>query len=111
MVGEFIYIAILYILTINISNTYNNPHMIHTEYIKVTLSIPKRIIDDLKDSTNNMSKYVSEAIEEKRLKERREQAWQELLAAPPTHTEIDDPVQYIIDLRKGDDERMKRLGL
>jgi len=82
-----------------------------TEFIKLTITVPRELLEDLKTSVSNVSRYISEAAQERRKKERREQAWKELLAAPATFTDIDDPVKYVEDLRAGDDERLKSMGI
>lgn len=87
--------------------------MIHTanEIIKVTFSIPKHIIEDLKHNTENMSRYVSEAIAEKRAYEKRIKAIEELRKLGPAFPEIEDASAWVQELREGDLERDKRLGL
>jgi hypothetical protein len=79
------------------------------EIIKVTFSIPRYIIEDLRHNTDNMSRYVSEAVIEKLESEKREKAIQELLAYPSTYTDVDDSVEYINNLRSLDHKRLKEL--
>ncbi len=82
-----------------------------SDVIRLSITIPRSLVNDLKTDVDNLSKYITEAIQERRKQEQREKAWQELLDAPPTFTEIDDPVAFIRDLRAGDEERLKRLGV
>ncbi len=82
-----------------------------SDVIRLSITVPRSLVKDLKTEVNNLSKYITEAILERRKREQREKAWQELLSAPPTFTEIDDPVAFIRELRAGDEERMKRLGV
>jgi post-segregation antitoxin (ccd killing protein) len=82
-----------------------------SEFTKLTITLPRDLLEDLKASVTNLSRYISEATRERRKREKREQAWKELLAAPATFTEIADPVQYIEELRAGDDERLKAMGI
>ena len=82
-----------------------------SDVIRLSITVPRSLVNDLKTEVNNLSKYITEAIQERRKREQCEKAWQELLAAPPTFTEIDDPVAFISELRAGDEERLKRLGV
>jgi hypothetical protein len=68
--------------------------------------MPKGLITYLKEHTSNMSKYISETITERIAREKKERAWKKLLEAPPSFTHIDDPVNFIEELRSGDEERM-----
>jgi hypothetical protein len=79
------------------------------EIIKVTFSISRYIIEDLRNNTDNMSRYVSEAVIEKLESEKREKAIQELLVYPSTFTDVEDSVEYINNLRSLDNKRLKEL--
>ncbi len=59
-----------------------------SDVIRLSITAPRSLVNDLKAEVDNLSKYITEAIQERRKREQREQAWQELLAAPPTFTEI-----------------------
>jgi predicted nucleic acid-binding protein len=83
--------------------------MMNNKTINITLSMPKHVVDDLKEHTKNLSKYVSEAIVEKRARERRDKALQEILAYPPTFTDVEDSVAYIRTLRSLDNQRLEEL--
>ena len=82
-----------------------------TEYARLNITVPKDIADYMRRHTSNISKYISDAISERIAKERREKAFREILAGPPSFTEVGDSVEYVRKLRAGDEERTKRLGL
>jgi hypothetical protein len=65
----------------------------------------------LKRHSDNMSRYISEAVRERIARERREKALREILAAKPTFTDVTDGVSFVQDVRTGDKKRDKRLGL
>ena len=79
--------------------------------MRLSITVPRSLVSELKTEVSNLSKYITEAIIERRKREQREKAWQELLTAPPTFTDIDDPIAFIKELRAGDEARMKRLGI
>ncbi len=85
--------------------------MIHTDYIKVTFSIPKTIVEDLKHNTDNMSKYVTDAIAERRAYEKRVRAIDTVQKLGPAFPQITDASAYIRELRAENDERTDRLGV
>ena len=49
-----------------------------TGYTRVNLTISKDIIEYLKHNTENMSKYISEAVRERIVREKREKALREI---------------------------------
>ena len=55
--------------------------------------------------------YVIGRTPEKIKKLEREKALKELLAMPPTFTDVKDSVEYIRKMRRLDEKRMKRLGI
>jgi kynurenine formamidase len=82
-----------------------------TGYERISVTMPKGLVTYIKEHTSNMSKYISDAIAERIAREKKEQAWKKLLAAPPSFTHIDDPVHFVEELRSGDEERMQRLDI
>jgi post-segregation antitoxin (ccd killing protein) len=82
-----------------------------TRYTRVNLTIPKDIFDYLKRHSDNMSRYISEAVRERIAREKREKALREILAAKPTFTDVPDGVSFVRDVRTGDTQRDERLGL
>lgn len=79
-----------------------------TGYTRINLTIPRDIIAYLKRHTNNMSKYISEAVTERIA---RDKALREILAAKPTFEDVKDGTTYLNELRSVDKKRDKRLGL
>ena len=73
--------------------------------------ISKDIIEYLKHNTENMSKYISEAVRERIAREKREKALREILAGKPTFTDAKDGTTYVRELRSVDKKRDKRLRL
>jgi hypothetical protein len=82
-----------------------------TGYTRVNLTIPKDIIAYLKRHSDNMSRYISEAVRERIAREKREQALAEILSAKPTFTDVADGVSFVREVRSGDKKRDARLGL
>lgn len=82
-----------------------------TEYVRLNITLPKDIAEYVRHNTANISKYIADTIKERRAKERREKAFKEILAGPPSFTEIEDSAEYVRAVRAGDEERLKRLGL
>lgn len=80
-------------------------------YTRINPTIPKDILSYLRHNTDNMSKYVSEALRERITREKREKALKEILNAKPTFTEVKDSTTYVRNLRDIDKKRDKRLGL
>ncbi len=73
-----------------------------TGYTRVNLTISKDIFEYLKHNTENMSKYISEAVRERITRERREKALKEILSAEPTFTDVKDGTTYVRTLRLTD---------
>lgn len=80
-------------------------------YTRINITIPKNIVAYLKNNTENMSKYISEAISERITRERKEKALKEILAAKPTFEDVKDGTTYVRSLRSVDKKRDERLGL
>ena len=84
-----------------------------TEYVRVNLTIPKALIQDMKkmDKKINMSKFTSDALREKLARAKREKAFKEILAGPPSFTDIEDSAAYVRSLRAENENRAKRFGV
>jgi post-segregation antitoxin (ccd killing protein) len=82
-----------------------------TGYTRINLSMPKELVEHLKRHTENMSKYISEAVRERMTREKREKALREILAAKPTFTSVKDGTTFVRELRSEDKKRDKRLGI
>jgi hypothetical protein len=83
----------------------------NTPAARVNLTIPKDILDYLKNHTDNMSRYISEAVRERIARERRARAVQEILSAKPAFTDVTDGKSYVRRLREEDTKRDKRLRM
>ena len=73
--------------------------------------MPKEIVEHLKRHTENMSKYISEAVRERIAQDKREKALREILAAKPTFTDVKDGTTFVQELRSVDKKRDARIGL
>ena len=80
---------------------------------RLNISIPAETVAKIKKTApkRGVSRFLTEAAEEKIKKLEREKALKELLAMPPTFTHIKDSRKWIRDLRRRDLKRMKRLGI
>ncbi len=63
---------------------------INNKLIRVAFAIPRSMYGDLKQNTDNMSRYVSEAIAETRAHEKRLKALEELGVLGPAFPHSDD---------------------
>jgi post-segregation antitoxin (ccd killing protein) len=82
-----------------------------TGYTRINLTVPKDLIAYLKRHTDNMSKYISEAVSERIARERRDRALREILSAAPTFEDVKDGATYVHELRAVDKKRDERLGI
>jgi post-segregation antitoxin (ccd killing protein) len=82
-----------------------------TGYTRINLTIPKEIVEHLKRHTDNMSKYISEAVRDRIARDKREKALREILAAKLTFTKVKDGATYVRELRSVDKKRDARLSL
>jgi post-segregation antitoxin (ccd killing protein) len=80
-------------------------------YARLNITLPKDITEYMRRNTKNISKYVSEAISERVAREKREKAFREIVAGPPSFDDIEDSVAYVRELRAENEERMKRIGV
>ena len=76
-----------------------------TGHTRINLTIPKDIFSYLKHNSDNMSKYISEALRERIAREKRDKALKEILAAKPTFNDVKDGTTYVRELRETDKKR------
>jgi hypothetical protein len=84
-----------------------------TEFGKLNITVPKKILVAL-DATvpaRKKSSFITDAIEEKLAKDQQEEAWRRFMDLPPTLTNIEDPVEWVDNLRAEEEGRLERLGL
>jgi metal-responsive CopG/Arc/MetJ family transcriptional regulator len=87
--------------------------MLNTNVTRINITIPKKIITELEKAVPNRGKssYISAAIQEKLIRERRIEALKDLRKLPATFTNIKDSTKYITKMRKDDDKkRFKELA-
>lgn len=74
-------------------------------FIRVNITVPKDLISELEKEVpaRGKSGFISEAIEEKLIRERREKAFKALTSLPPAFSEIKDAAVYVRRLRREDD--------
>ncbi len=86
-------------------------HTNTTTFEKITLSLPKPLVEYLRHNVTNMSRYVNEAVSERVAQEKREKAFKTIMDNAPSFPDITDSGAYVRKLRSADAERRKRLGL
>lgn len=81
--------------------------------VRINISIPFELAKDLKKISpkRGVSKFLSEAAEEKIRRDKREKALEELLAGPPAFLDIKDSAKWVRNLRRRDLRRLERLGI
>lgn len=88
--------------------------MMNSGVARINITIPKKLLSELVREIpgRGKSSFVSEAIDEKLVRKKRERALKELAKLPPTFTNIKDGAVYIAAERAGEDKgRSLRLGL
>jgi Post-segregation antitoxin CcdA len=83
----------------------------NTPTARVNLTFPTDVLDYLKRNTENISKYVSEAVRERIAQEKRKKALDELLTAKPVFPDVKDGTSFVHALRSADRKRDERLGI
>ena len=81
--------------------------------VRMNITLSKPVADKLRSllGKRGISKFISEATEEKLEKEKRELAFKKLAKLPPANPEIKDSAKYIHDMRQEDTKhRMAKLG-
>lgn len=83
-----------------------------TKTQRISITVPSRVLELLKynAAARNVSRFFTEAEEEKIAREEKAKALEVLLNAPPTHTKIADAVEYLKSIREEDDQQAKRFG-
>jgi len=81
--------------------------------VRINISLPSDLVKDLKKVVpkRGVSKFLTEAASEKLRAIKAQKALEEILAGPPTFTEIKDSVAWVRKMRLLDEKRMKRLGI
>lgn len=88
--------------------------IINAGVVRINVTIPKKLISELEKEVPERGKsgFVSQAIEEKLARNKKERALRELAKLPATFTNIRDGAEYIASERaKEDKERSVRLGI
>ena len=77
--------------------------------IRINVMVPKQLLHEIEKvvAKRGKSSFITEAIAEKLVREKRERAFEELAALPPTFTDIADGATYIAEQRRTD-ERERR---
>ncbi|HSW97965.1 MAG TPA: hypothetical protein VLF89_09130 [Candidatus Saccharimonadales bacterium] len=83
--------------------------MLNTNVTRINITIPEQLNSKLekKVAPRGKSQFISEAIEEKLIREERDIALKELRSSPPAFPEIKDGATYVRELRENDEERRK----
>lgn len=81
--------------------------------VRINISLPEETVRRIKiiAPKRGVSKFLGEAAEEKIKAIDRRKAFNEILEAPPTFTNIKDSSVWIRKLRREDEKRLKRLGV
>lgn len=82
--------------------------------VRINVSLPSELVRDLKRLTpaRGLSKFLSEAAEEKIARKKREIALKVLLEAPPAFEFLkgkDAAAKWVRKLRAGDEKRLRRI--
>jgi len=83
--------------------------MLNTNVIRINITIPEQLVSKMEKKVPNRGKsqFISEAIEEKLIREEREIALKELRISPPAFPEIKDGAAYVRKLRESDEKKRK----
>ncbi len=83
--------------------------MLNTNVIRINITVPERLVSKLEKKVPNRGKsqFISEAIEEKLIREEREIALTALRKSPPAFLKIKDASAYVRNLRETDEEKRK----
>ncbi|GEM_PF-1642265 len=74
--------------------------------VRINITVPRKLLSELEKQVpiRGKSGFVSEAIEEKLAREKKEKALKELSKLPATFTNIGDGAEYIASERKKEDK-------
>ncbi len=80
---------------------------------RINISLSEDVLTMLRSYVpeRGLSRFLAEAAKEKMDRLKREKAFNELLAAPPTFTGIRNAAAYVRRIRRLDEKRAKRLGI
>lgn len=80
-----------------------------SDTVRINITVSKKLISELKKHVNKgqVSNFFEEAVEERLKTESRESAWKKLLEMPAMFEEIKDPEEWIREIRRTDDKRLK----
>jgi hypothetical protein len=83
--------------------------MLTNNIIRINITIPERLVIKLEKKVppRGKSQFISEAIEEKLIREEREMALEELRKSPPAFPGIKDGAAYVRKVRETDEEKRK----
>lgn len=86
---------------------------VNPPYARMNISLPAPVLEEIKGFAprRGLSRFLAEAVSEKMDRIKREKALKTLLAAPPSLLSIGNAQTYIRRLRRGDEKRLKRLGV
>lgn len=87
---------------------------INAGVVRINVTVPRRLLSELEKEVPERGKsgFVSEAIEEKLARKKKEKALKELAKLPATFTNIKDGAEYIAREREREDkERSRDLGI
>jgi len=81
--------------------------MLNTNVTRINITIPEQLVSKLekKVPSRGKSQFISEAIEEKLIREERELALTELRTSPPAFPQIKDGAAYVRKLRETDEAK------
>ncbi len=84
--------------------------MLNTHVTRINITIPKKLVVELEKTVPNRGKssFISEAIEEKLIRERRREALNDLAKLPATFNNIKDSAKYIAKMRSDDDKKRSK---
>jgi len=79
----------------------------------MNISLPKSLAEKLRKRVahRSISGFLAEATKEKLEREERERAAKALREGPPALPTIADSVAFVRELREGNEQRMRRLGV
>ena len=101
------------LLTLHKGSVYNDSIMNGSHVVRVNISLPEETYKEIKKHIpkRKVSSFLADAAEERLRVIRGRKALKEILAAPPTFTDIKDSVAYVRKMRRLDKKRSKRLGI
>jgi hypothetical protein len=83
--------------------------MLNTNVTRINITIPEQLVSKLEKKVppRGKSQFISEAIEEKLIREERDVALKELRNSPPAFPKIKDGASYVRKLRETDEVNRK----